>query len=115
MSKKQCNFCEGIFDESELVQGTTHYVPYGEGVTACGTEMNCPYCGESDYHTWAEVETNEDFEEMFNLLIDRKYFTEEELILLTSINEASIETLNDAIYARYAYRDITQLIDSEGE
>lgn len=115
MSKLKCNFCESVFDEDELVPGTTHYVPYGEGVTACGTEMNCPYCGESDYHEWTKTEANEDFEEMFELLIDRKYFTEEELTLITSINGTSIETLNDAIYARYGYSDIAQLIDSEGE
>ena len=51
--------------------------------------------------------------ELFNTLIDEELFTEEELQLLTNINGYSIETLNDAIYARYGYRDYEQMKESE--
>lgn len=53
--------------------------------------------------------------ELYNLLVDGGYFTNEELMLLTAINGYNIETLNDAIYARYGYRDYEQMKDSESE
>lgn len=51
--------------------------------------------------------------ELFNTLIDEELFTEAELQLLTNINGYNIETLNDAIYARYGYRDYEQMKESE--
>lgn len=51
--------------------------------------------------------------ELYDLLVDEGYFTVEELQLLTNINGYSIETLNDAIYARYGYRDFEQMRDYE--
>ena len=50
-------------------------------------------------------------DDIYNALIDGSYFTESELDLLTCINGYNIETLNDAIYARYGYRDYEQLIE----
>ena len=52
-------------------------------------------------------------DELFNTLIDEALFTEEELQLLTNINGYNMETLNDAIYARYGYRDYEQMKESE--
>ena len=49
--------------------------------------------------------------ELFNTLIDEELFTEAELQLLTNINGYNIETLNDAIYARYGYRDYNQMME----
>lgn len=51
--------------------------------------------------------------ELYDLLVDDGYFTEEELRLLTNINGYSIDTLNSAIYARYGYRDYEQMKESE--
>lgn len=51
--------------------------------------------------------------ELYNVLIDSDLFTEAELRLLTNINGFSIETLNDAIYSRYGYRDYNQLMQYE--
>lgn len=51
--------------------------------------------------------------ELYEILIDDELFTNEELRLLTNINGLSIETLNDAIYSRYGYRDYEQMKESE--
>lgn len=51
--------------------------------------------------------------EIYNNLIDNGYFTEKELELITDINGYNLETLNDAIYARYGYRDYEQLTQEE--
>ncbi len=51
--------------------------------------------------------------ELWDELLEMELFTEEELKLLTNINGLSIETLNDAIYARYGYRDYEQMKESE--
>ena len=51
--------------------------------------------------------------ELFNELIERELFTHDELKLLTNINGLSIETLNDAIYSRYGYRDFEQMMEYE--
>jgi hypothetical protein len=48
---------------------------------------------------------------IYTELIERGYFTEEELSLITCINGYSVETLNDCIYARYGYRDLDQLLN----
>ena len=52
---------------------------------------------------------NED--ELWGNLIDGEYFTEEELQLVTNINGYSVDSLNDAIYARYGLRNWDQLQD----
>lgn len=50
-------------------------------------------------------------EELWYVLVDGDYFTEAELELLTDINGYSIETLNDAIQARYGYSDYEQFAE----
>lgn len=50
-------------------------------------------------------------DELWYVLVDGDYFTEAELELLTDINGYSIETLNDAIHARYGYHDYDQLAE----
>ena len=56
-----------------------------------------------------------DFDTLEDLIycyyIDAELFTEEELRLLTNINGYNIETLNDALYARYGYRDLEQMME----
>lgn len=47
---------------------------------------------------------------LWDELIENELFTYEELKLLTNINGFSIETLNDAIYSRYGYRDYEQMM-----
>jgi len=52
------------------------------------------------------------FQDVFALwdkFIDHNYFTTEELQLLTKIKGVSIKTLNDALFARYGYRDWEQM------
>ena len=46
-------------------------------------------------------------------LVDAGYFTDEELELVTCINGYNIEALNDCIYARYGYRSLEQMEESE--
>lgn len=53
--------------------------------------------------------------ELYEILLNDGLFTNEELRLLTNINGLSIKTLNDAIYARYGYRDYEQMKESEEE
>ena len=51
------------------------------------------------------------FIELWNELLDRELFTKRELQLITNINGYSIETLNDALFARYGYRDLNQMME----
>lgn len=53
----------------------------------------------------------DDVNVLWDELLDMELFTYEELRLLTCINGFNIETLNDAIYARYGYRDLEQMMD----
>ena len=50
---------------------------------------------------------------LWDELLERDLFTYEELQLLTNINGYSVETLNDAIFARYGYRDFEQMMGDE--
>lgn len=49
--------------------------------------------------------------ELFKELIELELFTWGELRLLTDINGFTVETLNDALYARYGYRDFEQVME----
>lgn len=48
--------------------------------------------------------------ELWDLLVNLELFTDKELRLLTNINGLSVDTLNDAIFARYGCRDMEQLL-----
>lgn len=54
-----------------------------------------------------ELTTNE----LWDNLLEQELFTEAELQLITNINGFNTETLNDAIYARYGYRDYNQMME----
>ena len=47
---------------------------------------------------------------LWDELLDQELFTNEELQLITNINGLSVDTLNDAIYSRYGYRDLEQMM-----
>ena len=47
--------------------------------------------------------------ELWDKLVELEYFTPEELQLITEVNGLSMKTLNDAISARYGYRDWEQM------
>lgn len=47
--------------------------------------------------------------QIYDFLIENQLFTDGELSLLCCINGYSVETLNDAIYARYGFRDFESL------
>ena len=47
----------------------------------------------------------------YNWLLDKKLFTEAELILVTKMYGYNIETLNLAVYSRYGYRTVKDLIN----
>ena len=49
--------------------------------------------------------------ELWDELLEQELFTYEELQLLTNINGFNIETLNDAIFSRYGYRDFEQMME----
>ena len=48
---------------------------------------------------------------VWDRLVDMGLFTDRELELITNINGYNIDTLNDAIYARYGYRSLDQMLD----
>jgi len=48
---------------------------------------------------------------LWDILVELELFTDDELRLLTNINGLSVETLNDAIFARYGYRDLKQMME----
>jgi hypothetical protein len=48
------------------------------------------------------------------VLVDYNYFTEEELKLITNINGLNEDAFNDAIYVRYGFHDIEQLLIEDG-
>lgn len=54
---------------------------------------------------------NDEFNDAYNYLIENRFFTEDELQLVTDINGSNIDVLNDCIYCRYGFRDIEQLKD----
>ena len=56
-----------------------------------------------------------DIESTWDYLVDKGIATEQELILVTYINGYNMESLNDIIYARTAYRDAEQLQEEEDE
>ena len=51
--------------------------------------------------------------ELFIYLVGNELFTYDELKLLTDINGFNIQTLNDAIFARYGYRDLLAMKEGE--
>ena len=54
-----------------------------------------------------------DIESTWEYLVDKGIATEQELILVTSINGYNMESLNDIIYARTAYRTVEQLQEED--
>ena len=48
---------------------------------------------------------------VWDRLVDMGLFTDRELELITNINGYNIDTLNDAIYARYGYRSLDQMLE----
>ena len=50
---------------------------------------------------------------LYNTLIDNNYFTSNELDLLTDVCGYNIETLDNAIYARYGYQDCESFLVDE--
>jgi len=55
----------------------------------------------------------QDVNDLWDELLDMELFTKDELQLITNINGYSVETLNDALFARYGYRDYNQMMESE--
>lgn len=53
----------------------------------------------------------QDVNELWDELLERDLFTKAELQLITNINGYSVETLNDALFARYGYRDLKQMME----
>jgi len=52
-------------------------------------------------------------DDLWSYLADNELFTEAELQLITNINGYTIDTLNDCIYARFGYRSLDQMLESE--
>ena len=58
---------------------------------------------------------NKKVDEVWDLLIEYRVATQEELELVTCINGYNIDTLNDVIYVRTGYRNIEQIQDEMAE
>jgi hypothetical protein len=56
-----------------------------------------------------------DVESTWDYLVDKGIATEKELQLITDINGYNMESLNDVIYAKTAYRNAEQLQEEENE
>lgn len=54
-----------------------------------------------------------DVSDFWNELVDRGFFTDKELELVTSINGYSVETLSDCLYAREGYYTLKQMDDEK--
>ena len=56
-----------------------------------------------------------DFNSVEDLLyyyyIDSGMFTQDELDLITHVNDWNVETFNDALFSRYGYRDLEQMLE----
>jgi len=52
-----------------------------------------------------------DVADLWSYLEDNELFTSRELELITGMNGYSVETLNDALYARYGYRSLDQMLE----
>jgi|TARA_R110000764_G_C10725978_1_gene348750 hypothetical protein len=51
--------------------------------------------------------------EIWEYIIENSIATEEELILITSINGMNEESLNSVLYCRTGYRSVEQITDCE--
>jgi hypothetical protein len=56
-------------------------------------------------------ETFSEVDDLWSYLVDNELFTDAEIQLVINMMGYSTETLNDAIYARYGYRDLDQLVE----
>jgi hypothetical protein len=56
-------------------------------------------------------ETFSEVDDLWSYLVDNELFTDAEIQLITTMIGYNTETLNDAIYARYGYRDLDQLVE----
>jgi hypothetical protein len=52
-------------------------------------------------------------EELYAELLELELFTEEELQLITDLNGYNIETLNNALFCRYGYRNLSQMLEEQ--
>ena len=52
---------------------------------------------------------------LYEELTKRGLFTEAELSLALALMGTSVETLEECLYVRYGYRDLSQLIEEEEE
>lgn len=57
---------------------------------------------------WIMNKIEQEFNELWDLLIEHDIATEDELRLITAINGQKITTLNDVLYVRTGYRDLEQ-------
>lgn len=65
----------------------------------------------NDYENITNSE--KEYNELWNLIIDINIATEDELNLISYINGWNIETLNDVLYVRTGYRDLKQFKECE--
>lgn len=69
---------------------------------------------KTDKFSKGENTMRKDFKEinaLWDKLLDMDLFTKGELQLITNINGYSVETLNAALFARYGYRDLEQMME----
>ena len=66
---------------------------------------------EGVYYNLEEVGTIENL--LYNYYIDSEMFTQDELDLITNINDWNVETFNDVLFSRYGYRDLEQMLEEK--
>lgn len=55
----------------------------------------------------------QEYNKLWDLLVDNNIATEQELELVSDINGWSVKTLNDILYVRTGYRDFEQFKECE--
>jgi hypothetical protein len=61
------------------------------------------------------TEPSNNFKALYNKLIEKGLFTEEELNIVCNRNGFTIITLNEYLYARYGYHDLNELQEYRGK
>lgn len=98
-----------VDEDGEIVEdinNSDYYMQFGDDIMKPSEFMN---------EAKAQDGAFDDVEELYDELTERGLFTNDELKLLTTINGYSVETLNDALYARHGYHTLSQMLDEEGE
>jgi hypothetical protein len=60
-----------------------------------------------------EFKIVDDYNDLYDYLVDNEIFTEEEIAIAVYFNGESIETLETLLYYRTGYRSLDQILEEE--